>query len=342
MTSTRDTTLQADIGKMKLEADGTFKRAAASFRNCIERDGEFAAERDRYHLYVSYACPWATRTLITRKLKGLEDIIRAFSSRQIPVILFISFTCSPFSAVTAVSPHMGESGWPFANVDAFPGADPDPLYGARYVKDLYFKADPNYGGRFTVPVLWDKKKHTIVNNESSEIIRIFNTAFNHLLPPEKAVVDVYPEQHRKEIDEINEWVYDTVNNGVYKAGFAGSQEAYEKAVYPLFESLNRLEKMLTGKDYLVGDTLTEADIRLFVTLIRFDPVYVGHFKCNLRTIRNGYPAIHTWLRKLYWNNDAFKSTTNFQHIKVHYYWSQTKVNPTRIVAVGPTPDIEPL
>ncbi|KAH0826595.1 glutathione S-transferase [Lanmaoa asiatica] len=241
MTSTRDASLQADIGKMKLEPDGSFNRAASSFRNWIQKDGVFAAERDRYHLYVSFACrtssppffvllsfqplvvAWATRTLITRKLKGLEDII----------------------PVTVVSPHMGDSGWPFASVDPFPGADVDPLYNARHVKDLYFKADPNYGGRFTVPVLWDKKTHTIVNNESSEIIRIFNTAFNDLLPPEKASIDIYPEEHRQAIDEINAWVYDTVNNGVYKSGFAGTQEAYEKAVYPLFESLDRLEKLLT-------------------------------------------------------------------------------------------------
>jgi len=320
MTSARDVSLQADIGKLKLEEDGSFKRAPSSFRNWIEKEGAFTPERDRYHLYVSYACPWATRTLITRKLKGLEDIV----------------------PLTVVSPRMGELGWPFASVDPFPGANPDPLYNAQHLKDLYFKANPDYDGRFTVPVLWDKKTHTIVNNESSEIIRIFNTAFNALLSPEQAALDIYPTQHRAEIDEINAWVYDTVNNGVYRAGFAGSQEAYEKALYPLFESLDRLEKILTGKRYLVGDTLTEADIRLFVTISRFDPVYVGHFKCNLRTIRNGYPAIHTWLRNLYWNSDAFKSATNFEHIKVHYYWSQTKVNPSRIVAVGPIPDVEPL
>ncbi|KAF8137462.1 glutathione S-transferase [Boletus edulis] len=290
MTSTRDTSLQSDIGKMKLEPDGSFNRLPSSFRNWIQKDGQFTAER-----------AWATRTLITRKLKGLEDII----------------------PVTVVSPHMGEFGWPFASVDPFPGANPDPLYNAQHIRDLYLKVNPHYDAKFTVPVLWDKKLHTIVNNESSEIIRIFNTAFNDMLPPDKASVDIYPEQHRKEIDAINEWVYDTVNS---------------THVYAIFESLDRLEKMLTGKDYLVGDTLTEADIRLFVTIVRFDPVYVGHFKCNLRTIRNGYPALHT----LYWNNDAFRSSTNFEHIKVHYYWSQTKVNPTRIVAVGPTPDIEPL
>ncbi|KAI6129480.1 glutathione S-transferase [Pisolithus croceorrhizus] len=341
MSSARDTTHQSDIGKMKLENDGSFKRVPSAFRSWIHpKDSQFPAERDRYHLYVSYACPWATRTLITRKLKGLEDII----------------------PVTVVSPHMGENGWPFASVDPFPGADTDPLYDSNYVRDLYFKADPNYGGRFTVPVLWDKKQNTVVNNESSEIIRMLNSAFNHILPPEKAAVDIYPQGLQKQIDEVNSWVYDTVNSetstsiivlsltrvgknladGVYRAGFAGSQEAYEAAVYPLFESLDRLEKMLTGKDYLVGDRLTEADIRLFVTVVRFDPVYFSHFKCNLRDIRHGYPAINRWMKKLYWTNEAFRLSTNFQHIKVHYYWSQTKVNPTRVVPVGPIPDIEAL
>jgi len=255
-----------------------------------------------------------------RKLKGLEDLI----------------------PVTIVSPHMGTEGWPFANVDEFPGAEVDPLYGSEHIKDLYFKADPNYSGRFSVPVLWDKKNHTIVNNESSEIIRMFNTAFNDLIPRDKAAVDIYPAAHRAEIDSLNEWVYDSVNNGVYKAGFSIKQQAYETAVVPLFQSLDRLEKILTGKDYLVGDVLTEADIRLWVTIIRFDPVYVGHFKCNLRTIRNGYPAIHSWMRKLYWSNSAFKDSTNFEHIKTHYYWSHPSVNPTRVVPVGPIPNVEDL
>jgi len=305
---------------MKTEPDGSFKRLAASFRNQIEKGGRFEAEKDRYHLYVSYACPWATRVLIVRKLKGLEDIL----------------------PVTVVSPHMGEHGWPFASVDQFPDADVDPLYNSKHVKDLYLKADPDYNGRFTVPVLWDKKNHTIVNNESSEIIRIFNTAFNDLIPEEKAALHFYPAEHREEIDALNEWVYDTVNNGVYKSGFATSQKAYEAAVVPLFRSLDRLEELLTGKDYLFGNKLTEADIRLWVTIIRFDPVYVGHFKCNIRTIRNGYPAIHAWMKKLYWNNDAFKSSTKFDHIKTHYYWSHPTINPTRIVPVGPEPHIEPL
>ncbi|THH00104.1 hypothetical protein EW026_g2368 [Hermanssonia centrifuga] len=293
---------------MKLEADGSFKRKASTFRDSISLDGEFTPDKGRYHLYVSYACPWATRTLIVRKLKGLEDFI----------------------GVSVVSPHMGSDGWPFASVDPFPAADVDPLHDSNHVKDLYFKVQPDYSGRFTVPVLWDKKQSTIVNNESSEIIRMFNTAFNHLLPKDKAEIDIYPEAHRAEIDEINDWVYDTVNNGVYKSGFATTQSAYEAAVVPLFNSLDRLEKILTGKDYLVGDQLTEADIRLLVTI------------CNIRTIRDGYPAIHLWMRKLYWNKPEFKDTCNFEHIKTHYYWSHTTINPHRIVPKGPVPDILPL
>jgi putative glutathione S-transferase len=256
-----------------------------------------------------------------RKLKGLEDII-------------------PF---TVVSPQMGTDGWPFASADPFPGADVDPLYDSKHVKDLYLRADPNYSGRFTVPVLWDKKQHTIVNNESSEIIRIFNSEFDALVPEErKAKLNLYPAELRGEIDGLNEWVYDQINNGVYRAGFATTPEAYRGAVVPLFEALDRVEALLKDKTYLVGGRLTEADIRLFVTIIRFDPAYVGHFKCNIRTIRGGYPNIHLWLRRLYWQNDAFKSTTNFEHIKTHYYWSHPHVNPTRIVPVGPLPPIEPL
>ncbi|KAG6883680.1 hypothetical protein C0993_004701 [Termitomyces sp. T159_Od127] len=272
MSTTQDHTPQSDIGKMKTEADGSYKRADASFRNTIEKGGRF----------------------------------------------------EPELAVSVVSPRMGTQGWPFANVDAFPDSDVDPLYKAAHVKDLYLKADSQYNGRFTVPVLWDRKTHTIVNNESSEIIRIFNTAFNHLIPPEKAALDYYPTDLRSEIDDLNAWIYPNINNGVYRAGFATTQEAYQKAVVEVFEALDRVEKLLAGKDYLVGGRLTEADIRLWVTIvcsftrylavsavschptrraskrlvtlsrfqIRFDPVYVGHFKCNLRTVRDGYPAIH--------------------------------------------------
>jgi len=318
--STRDTSSQSDITKMKPEPDGSFKRAPSSFRDVIAKGSKFEPEIDRYHLYVSYACPWATRTLIVRKLKGLENII----------------------SVTVVSPHMGALGWPFASVDKFPGADVDPLYNSEHIRDLYLKALPDYAGRFTVPVLWDKKLQTIVNNESSEIIRIFNTAFNDTLPADKAAVDIYPSELRAEIDELNEWIYPTINNGVYRSGFATTQEAYQKAVTELFDSLDKVEKILSGKDYLVGGKLTEADVRLWVTIIRFDPVYVGHFKCNIRDIRHGYPAINQWLKKLYWNSDAFKTSTNFDHIKTHYYWSHPSINPTRIVPVGPFPNIEPL
>jgi len=303
-----------------VEPDGAFKRQASSFRHVVEKGGQFEPEKGRYHLYVSYACPWATRTLIMRKLKGLEDVI----------------------SVTIVSPRMGADGWPFADVDNYPGAEADPIYASKHVRDLYLKADPNYQARFTVPILWDKKTHTIVNNESSEIIRILNSAFNQYAPEEKASLDLYPADLRGEIDGLNTWVYDSINNGVYRAGFAQKQEAYETAVKEVFEGLDKVEKLLQGKDYLIGGRLTEADIRLFVTIVRFDPVYVSHFKCNLRTIRHGYPNVHRWMRQLYWNNDAFKSSTNFDHIKTHYYWSQTNVNPSRVVAVGPIPNIEPL
>ncbi|KAF8524270.1 glutathione S-transferase [Hysterangium stoloniferum] len=317
----RDTTLQSDITKGNPTAnDGSFKRADASFRNHVKKGAEFAPESGRYHLYVSYACPWAHRTLIYRKVKGLED--------HIPV--------------SVVSPRMGAQGWPFANVDAFPGATTDPVNGAEHVKDIYLKTEPNYGGRFTVPVLWDTKTSAIVNNESSEIIRIFNTEFNDLLTPEQAKIDLYPEDLRAQIDEVNSWVYDTVNNGVYKSGFATTQAAYEAAVKPLFASLDRLEKMLEGKEYLLGDQLTEADVRLYTTIVRFDPVYHGHFKCNFKTIRGGYPNINEWCKRLYWKNEAFKSTTEFNHIKTHYYWSHGMINPTRVVPLGPVPAIEPL
>ncbi|THH06022.1 hypothetical protein EW145_g4367 [Phellinidium pouzarii] len=301
------------------EGDGSFKRKPSTFRNIIEKGGKFEPEKGRYHLYVAFSCPWAHRTLITRQLKGLEDII----------------------SVLVVSPRMDSDGWPFANVDPFPGADIDTLYHASHLKELYHKVDPNFDGKFTVPVLWDKKLQTIVNNESSEIIRILNTAFNEFISPAKATTNLYPEQYRTEIDQLNEWVYDGLNNGVYKAGFAETQQAYEKAVLAVFTSLDRLESLLAGKDFLVGGQLTEADVRLYVTIVRFDVVYVGKFKCNLRTIRDGYPNIHRWLRKLYWENPAFKSTTNFEHIKGGYY-SMKSLNPRLIVPVGPKPDIEPL
>lgn len=311
---------QANPSEKKGEPDGSFKRPASSFRSFVEKGGQFPPENNRYHLYVAYGCPFASRTLIVRKLKGLEDVI----------------------SVTVCSPRFGPNGWPFASVEPFPGAEADPLYDSKYVRDLYLRADPNYAGRFTVPLLWDKKEHTIVNNESSEIIRILNTAFNDYLPKEKAALDYYPPELRAEIDTVNEFIYDGINDGVYKAGFAKTSEAFNPAVIHLFETLDRVEALLAGKSYLVGERLTEADVRLFVTIIRFDTAYVGHFKCNLRTIRGGYPNIHLWLRRLYWRNDAFQSTTDFDHIKTFYFWGQPAINPTRIVPIGPVPHIEAL
>ncbi|KAG6807274.1 hypothetical protein H0H92_008162 [Tricholoma furcatifolium] len=295
------------------------KSAEIVFCSIIEKGGDFEPEADRYHLYVSLACPWATRTLIARKLKGLEHLI----------------------PVTVVSPHLGKLGWPFANIDPYPGAEIDTLNGSKHIRDIYSKASPGYNGRFSVPVLWDKKIQTIVNNESSEILRMFNDAFNDLLPPEKGALDLYPEHLRKEIDEVNEWVLKDINSGVYRAGFAATQAAYETAVGEVFGALDKAEERLKGRNYLVGDQLTEADIRLFATTIRFDVAYVGQFKCNLRTIRHGYPSIHQWMQKLYWENDAFQSTTDFDHIKVLYYGSDPSSN-NGIVPVGPVPNILPL
>lgn len=282
------------------DKDGSFKRKSSAFRDVVSKDSgaKFPAEKDRYHLYVSYACPWAHRTLIVRELKGLQEIL----------------------PISVVHWEMLEGGWRFLTGDeSCSGATKDELYGLSHLKDLYFKAEKNYEGRYTVPTLWDKKTETIVSNESSEIIRFLYNAFDDLLDDKYKGVTYYPDALQKDIDSLNEWVYDTVNNGVYKSGFATTQDAYEKAVVPLFDSLNRIEEILHKKGpYLFGDQLTEADIRLYPTIVRFDPVYVQHFKCDLGTIRHNYPHINKWLKNLYWNNDAFKLTTNFEHIKKHY------------------------
>ena len=296
---------------------GHFKRADSSFRNWVTADGlagpsgegGFKAEAGRYHLYVSYACPWAHRTLIFRKLKGLEDLI----------------------SVSVVDPLMLENGWEFHERD---GATADHLFGADYLWQVYVKADPNFSGRVTVPVLWDKQKGTIVSNESAEIIRMFNSAFDHLTG---STLDMHPEDLHAEIDDVNKRVYDTVNNGVYKAGFATTQEAYESAVYPLFETLDWLEDRLKTQRYLFGNSMTEADWRLFTTLVRFDPVYVGHFKCNIRRIAD-YPALSAYLRDLY-QTPGVAETVEMRHIKHHYYRSHTMINPTRVVPVGPEEDL---
>ncbi|BCS20042.1 glutathione S-transferase family protein [Aspergillus puulaauensis] len=309
------------------DKSGEFKRQVSVFRNWISREpgAQFPPEKDRYHLYVSYACPWAHRTLITRKLKGLEDII----------------------TYTSVHWHLGPQGWRFAATDEnIPGANttPDPLHSSfTHLRNIYFDNEPNYEGRFTVPVLYDKKTNRIVSNESAEIIRMFYYEFDDLLADQYKNIDLFPEALRSQIDATNEWTYNDVNNGVYKSGFATTQEAYEKAVTTLFSSLDKIESYLAGSKspYYFGDNITETDIRLFTTIVRFDPVYVQHFKCNVRDIRSGYPAIHQWLRRLYWDVPAFRETTQFEHIKKHYTKSHSQINPFGITPVGPTPDILP-
>ena len=308
-----------DVGYNTKENQGRFKRSESQFRNWVTADGStgpsgqdgFAAESGRYHLYISYACPWAHRTLIFRKLKGLEDHI----------------------SLSVVHYFMGSNGWEFHDRD---GAIPDSLHGFDYMWQVYTAADPGYSGRVTVPVLWDKQRKTIVSNESSEIIRMFNSAFNGLAGV-NADLDYYPQALRADIDALNEPVYHHVNNGVYKSGFATSQEAYEEAFGALFSTLDMLEDRLSKNRYLMGNDITEADWRLFTTLIRFDPVYVGHFKCNRQRIVD-YPALSGYLRELYqWPGIA--ETVDMTHIKNHYYMSHESVNPTRIVPKGPEIDL---
>lgn len=290
---------------------GTFRRQESRFRDWVTADGSsgFPAEPGRYHLYVAWACPWAHRTLIFRTLKGLEAVI----------------------SLSVVDWYMGQQGWTFRDR---PDTIPDTVNGARHLHQVYTAADPNYTGRVTVPMLWDKQRNTIVNNESSEIIRMFNAAFDAL---GDASVDFYPEPLRAEIDAINETVYHNVNNGVYKAGFATTQGAYEEAVTALFDTLDMLEDRLGRQRYLVGEQITEADWRLFTTLVRFDPVYHGHFKCNKRRIVD-YPNLFGYLRELY-QVSGVAETVNFIHIKKHYYQSHETVNPTRVVAIGPDVDL---
>lgn len=293
---------------------GRFERKASSFRNWVTADGApgpsgeggFKAEPRRYHLYVSLACPWAHRTLIGRALKGLEEAI----------------------TVSVVDPHMGAEGWVFGDT---PGATPDPIHHANRLYEVYLAADPSYTGRVTVPVLWDRERGTIVSNESAEILRMLNGAFGGTGP------DLYPEDLRTEIDAINERVYDRVNNGVYKAGFATAQDAYAAAFEALFAELDALEERLDRGRYLCGAKLTEADIRLFTTLVRFDAVYVGHFKCNRRRIAD-YPNLSNYLRDLY-ALPGVASTVDLRHIKRHYYESHPSINPTRIVPLGPELDL---
>ncbi|RDH85652.1 MAG: glutathione-dependent reductase [endosymbiont of Galathealinum brachiosum] len=286
--------------------DGEFKRMESTFRHSVKADGssEFAAEADRYHLYVSNACPWAHRTVIFRKLKKLEKII----------------------GLSVVEADMFDDGWTFEKK----GQYCDDLYGFRHMHEIYTCADKEFTGQITVPVLWDKKLKTIVNNESSEIIRMLNKEFNEFTDVK---TDFYPAELRERIDAINQPVYDNINNGVYRCGFATSQEAYEKAFDRLFNELNNVEKILQKQRYLTGNEITEADWRLFTTLIRFDAVYVGHFKCNLKRIAD-YPELSNYLRELY-QVEGIAETVDFEYIKRHYYYSHTSVNPTQLVPKGP-------
>jgi glutathionyl-hydroquinone reductase len=291
---------------------GRFVRRESYFRDWVTADGSsgFKAEPDRYHLYISLACPWAHRTIIIRKLKKLENII----------------------SLSIVHPLILEHGWTF---DDYPDSIADTVKGARYLYEIYLDAKPDYTGRVTVPVLWDKNTGTIVNNESSEIIMMLNSEFDAF---GDVSVDFYPEELRNEIDEINEIVYENVNNGVYRCGFATTQEAYEEAFNALFGTLDSLEKRLGKSRYLVGSRVTEADWRLFTTLVRFDVVYFGHFKCNLRRIAD-YLNLSNYLRDLY-QIPGIAETVNFDHIKQHYYRSHKTINPTGIVPIGPDLDLE--
>lgn len=360
---------------------GEFKRQISEFREIISNTHPvFKPERNRYWLYVSLACPWAHRTLITRHLMGLNDII----------------------GVSVVHWHLDDDGWRFVtnnnNNSSDDGKGPndeiwytptggvhpkkeflgygiikndskrefvdgsfDPHYGIKRLRELYLKANPNYEARVTVPVLWDTKTGTIVNNESSEIVDMFASGvFNELIENNNVnLPKLYPNELKNEIDKFNDWVYDGINNGVYKAGFAENGEVYEQEVRKVFGYLDRLEKILEKKYntlaegythpreilnnfYCIGEQLTTADIRLYTTIARFDTIYVQHFKCNLNTIRSGYPFVHLWLKNIYWNHDAFKETTNFNHIKLHYSRSHPRINPIGITPLGPEPHIETL
>ena len=288
------------------KSGGKFIRTEAQFRNFIDYHSEFTPESGRYHLYVSLACPWAHRTLIYRSLKDLNEHI----------------SCS------VVNPYMLENGWTFE--ESFPGTTSDHLFSKQYLYQIYLKADSNYSGRVTVPVLWDKKNQTIVSNESSEIIRMFNYSFNELTGNN---LDFYPEKFQEKIDEINDFTYHNINNGVYKIGFATKQSVYEEELDRLFNALDQVEEMLEQNTYLLGSEMLECDLRLFPTLLRFDPVYVGHFKCNKKRIID-YPNINRYLQSIK-SNSKIKPTINIDHIKTHYYGSHPTINPNGIIPTGP-------
>jgi putative glutathione S-transferase len=293
--------------------DGAFVRQRSAFRDWVSADGStgYRTEPGRYHLYVSLACPWAHRTVIVRALKGLEDVI----------------------SLSVVNPLRDERGWRFGSGREKGDGEPDPVNGLEFLSEAYVATDPAFDGRVTTPTLFDRERGRVVNNESADVVRMLNTEWNEW---GNASVDLYPADLRGEIDEINELVYETVNNGVYRSGFARSQAAYEEAVHPLFETLDQLEERLDSRRYLAGSRITEADWRLFTTLVRFDPVYHYHFKCNLRRLED-YPNLSAYTRELY-QVPGVAETVDFDHIKRHYYMTHDGVNPTGIVPVGPPVD----
>lgn len=301
------------VTKRKQEDEqGRFLRPSTAFRNWITADGSsgFRAEADRYHLYISWACPWAHRTALLRQLKGLEPVI----------------------GLSVVDPEMGEQGWAFSS---FPGSIPDPIFSMTYLREIYIKAEPDYTGRVTVPVLWDKQTQRIVNNESREIIRMLDREFDALA---QYPIDLCPADLEDQVEATLDAIYQPINNGVYRAGFAIQQKAYAEAVTELFQALDRWDDHLSRQRYLCGDRLTEADICMFTTLLRFDPVYVGHFKCNLRRIVD-YPNLWNYLKDLY-QTPEIKQTCYLDHIKRHYYRSHPGLNPTQIVPMGPIIDFD--
>lgn len=292
------------------DESGAFVRQQSVFRQSVTSDGSspFPAESGRYHLYVSLACPWASRAIIFRRLKGLEDVI----------------------GLTVVDPVRDDRGWRFT------AEEPDPINGFEYLAEAYQLSEPGFDGRVTVPLLWDRKQNTAVNNESSEVIRMLNSEFNQWAGDPD--LDLYPEELREEIDRINDRVYHGINNGVYRCGFASTQTAYEEAFINLFEALDWTDDLLAQRRYLTGDRITEADWRLFVTLVRFDAVYVGHFKCNQRRIAD-YDNLSGYLRELY-QHPGIRETVDFDHIKRHYYITHPGINPTQVVPMGPVLDLD--
>ncbi|RWR96145.1 Glutathione S-transferase [Cinnamomum micranthum f. kanehirae] len=306
----------------EMSDSGAFNRSPSTFRNFISRDqaSQFPAESGRYHLYISYACPWASRCLAFLNIKGLEKAISFTSVKPI------------WGRTKETDDHMG---WVFpVSSTEEPGAESDPLNGARSIRELYELASSNYSGKYTVPVLWDKKLKTIVNNESSEIIHMLNSEFNDIA--ENAALDLYPAHLQNQIDEVNEWVYEAINNGVYRCGFAKKQGPYEEAAMKLYQALDKCEEILSKQRYICGNTLTVADIRLFVTLIRFDEVYAVHFKCNKKLLRE-YPNLFNYTKDIF-QIPGMRSTVNMEHIKRHYYGSHPSINPFGIIPFGPNID----